>query len=218
MNYFELKLNNDNNSHKLLKEIYDNISDDIIKKDGIISNDSYIFNNFIGDITKNIKWTWAINKQSLSLFENIIDIYILDINNYFKNNFKIIGGSFITLYDDNVSESDFHLDINSNYDSKTSSNVLTIIFPLYINDNMGNLQYYDSNNLINTYKYNIDKAIIWDACKFNHRTEPYQLSKKEKRVLVSMNLASNKQWAIQTTINTLKYQGNIIKNIVYKKG
>ena len=210
MNYFELKLNNGNNSHKLLKEIYDNISDDIIKKDGIISYDSYIFNNFVGDITKNIKWTWAINKQSLSLFKNIINNYILDINNYFKNNFKIIGGSFITLYDDNISESDFHLDINSNYDIKTSSNVLTIIFPLYINDNMGNLQYYDSHNLINTYKYNIDKAIIWDACKFNHRTEPYQLSKKEKRVLVSMNLASNEQWAIQTTNNTLKYQGNII--------
>ena len=27
---------------KLLKEIYDNISDDIIKKDGIISYDSYL--------------------------------------------------------------------------------------------------------------------------------------------------------------------------------
>ena len=45
---------------------------------------------------------------------------------------------------------------------------------------MGNLQYYDSHNLINTYKYNIDKAIIWDACKFNHRTEPYQLSKRKE--------------------------------------
>ena len=83
MNYFKIKFNNDNISHKLLKQIYDNISDDIIIKDGKIINDKYIFNNFIGDITKNIKWTWAINKESLLLFENIINNYILDINKFF---------------------------------------------------------------------------------------------------------------------------------------
>ena len=61
----------------------------------------------------------------------------------------------------------------------------------------------------NTYKYNKGKVFIWDACKLLHRTEPYNLTKKNKRVLVSINLVSKEQWAIDSITNTLKYQGNL---------
>ena len=211
MNYFEFKLNNNNNDKqlKLLKQVYDNISDDIDNKNGQITTDNYSFNNFTGDITKNIKWTWASNKESLLLFSNIINNNISLINKFFNNNFKIIGSSFITLYDKEVSESSFHLDINSIYDSKSTSNILTLIFPLYINDNMGGLEFYDLNDTINLYKYEFNKAIIWDACKFQHRTQPYSLQKNKKRVLASINLSTLEPWALQTTCDTLKHQGNI---------
>ena len=209
MNYFDFKINHDI-SHKLLKEAYDSISKNINSENGKIIKNDYIFNNYNGDITKNIKWTWAVNEKSLLLFSNVVNNYMKTINDYFNNNFFIIGGSFITLYDKEVTESEFHLDINSHYDNKYSTNVLTLLFPLYINNNMGNLQYYDSNNSVNLYKYDLNKAIVWDACKFNHRTQPYKLNKIESRVLVSVNFASKEQWAQKITYNTLKYQGNII--------
>ena len=210
MNYFEFILNADDKQFKLLKHVYDNISYDIAIKKGRIVTNNYVFNNFTGDITTNIKWTWATNKESLLLFSKIINNNNINlINKFFNNNFKIIGSSFITLYDKAVTESSFHLDINSIYDSKSTSNVLTLIFPIYFNHNMGGLEFYDSKNTINLYKYEFNKAIIWDACKFKHRTQPYTLNKKEKRVLASITLSTLEPWAIQTTVDTLKYQGNI---------
>ena len=42
-----------------------------------------------------------------------------------------------------------------------------------------------------------------------HRTQPYRLEKKKRRVLVSINLVSDEEWAIRSISNTLKYQGNL---------
>ena len=61
-----------------------------------------------------------------------------DINRLFGNNFTIFGASFITLYVNEVKNSDFHIDVNSFYDVKTP-NILTLIFPLYIDEDMGGL-------------------------------------------------------------------------------
>ena len=190
-----------------LKTIYDEIAGDIMKKEGIILSNDFKFNNHIGDITKEIRWTWAVNKESFGLFEKFV-IY-KNINSFFRNEFRILGAGFITLYEKDVCDSEFHLDINTHYDTGNTTNILTLIFPLYIDEDMGGLEYKESGE-VKVYKYKKDRILVWDACKLEHRTQPYRLNIKKKRVLVSMNLASNEEWAIKSVENTLKSQGNIL--------
>lgn len=194
-----------------LKNIYDNISSEIITKQGIIHVDNYLFNNYLGDITKGIKWTWAINKKAFSLFEDAIEDIIPIINDYFHNDFILRGCSFITLFEQEVSNSDFHFDITSHYDKKEMTNTLTLIFPLYIEEDMGNLEYKEEGKT-KVYKYKQDKIFVWDSCKLEHRTQPYCLGEKKKRVLVSMNFSTKEEWAVVSVNNSLKCQGNEIIN------
>ena len=210
MSFLEIIDNIDNLYNVLaLKKCYDKMFNEITDKDGIISLNNYKFNNHTGDITKNIYWTWAINKESLKLFENCIVNMMPEINKFFNNNFKLFGASFITLYDKQIldSESNYHIDVSSHYD-KEDTNILTLIFPLYIDEDMGGFEYM-KNNEIKLYNYKPKGVFIWDACKLDHRTQPYNLLCKKKRVLVSMNLVSETDWALKSISKTLKYQGNI---------
>lgn len=193
-----------------IKNIYDKIHEDIIKNNGLITFDNYKFNNYTGDITKNIRWTWAINNDSLSLFQNYLQPINKEINDFFGNDFKVFGASFITLYEDEVNNTQFHLDTNSQYDDINNTNILTIIFPLYIDNDMGGLEYLNYHTKeIEIYKYKKDKLFIWDSCKLEHRTQPYKLKKKKKRVLVSLNLTSKEEWALISIEKSLTCQGNI---------
>lgn len=191
-----------------LKEIYDEISDDILAKEDSINFKSYKFNNHIGDITKNINWTWAINKDSWDIFENFISPLKSEINSFFQKEFYLRGCSFITLFEKEVKDTEFHYDITSQYDRPGITNTLTLIFPLYIEEDMGNLEYKEKGEIM-MYKYCLGKAFIWDACKLDHRTQPYSLDEKKKRVLISMNFSSNEEWAEKSVKNSLDWQGNI---------
>jgi hypothetical protein len=200
----------DSNFNSILNELkknYDSISNFIVNSDGLILNNKCKYNNKTGDITKNIKWTWAINSHSLNLFEVFTQLIIEDINNLFNNEFKFYGASFITIFDKEVDNSDFHIDVNSQYDT-SKTNILTIIFPIYIDNNMGGLEY-KHKDIINIYKYKKNACFIWDSCKLIHRTEPYKISESKKRVLVSLNLVSDESWARTSIKQTLNYQGNI---------
>ena len=206
MTHFETQLIF-NDYYFQLKNIYQKIEKKILSKEGKINSEDYQFNNYIGDITKNINWTWAINKKSIQLFKNILDQFQEEINNFFENEFNLVGASFITLYESEVSNTDFHYDINSYYDDE-KCNTITLIFPLFIEEDMGNLEYIE-NQETKIYEYQKNKVLVWDACKFEHRTQPYKLTEKKKRVLVSMNLSSNEEWAIKSVTNSLKCQGNL---------
>ena len=56
-----------------LKKCYNTIFNNIVKKTGVIESGNLKFNNHIGDIIKGIKWTWAINENSIDLFEKCVD-------------------------------------------------------------------------------------------------------------------------------------------------
>lgn len=197
-----------NENYLKLTNLYELIENDIIDSKTDICQHEYMFNNHIGDITRNIKWTWAINYKAFNLFENFIHSYKHLIEDKFNSEFFLRGCSFITLYEKEVNDSEFHLDITSNYDIQNTTNTLTIIFPLYIDDSMGGLEYKDGD-VIKIYKYSKNKMFIWDACKLEHRTQPYKLLTKKNRVLISLSLSTDKEWAIKSVENTLKYQGNI---------
>ena len=207
MTHIEIPLNF-TDSYFQLKSIYSEIEKQIMEKEGRINIENYQFNNYIGDITKNINWTWAINQKSIQLFMYILEQFQEDINNFFENKFNLIGASFITLFEKEVKDTDFHYDINSHYDNE-KCNTITLIFPLYIEEDMGNLEYKE-NAETKIYEYQKNKVLVWDACKFEHRTQPYILSEKKKRVLVSMNLSTEEEWAEKSVVNSLQYQGNII--------
>ena len=207
MIFSKIQINSKGSEFYKLKRCYDSIFETIIKTRGIITHDNLKFNNHLGDITKGINWTWSCNADTFLLFENCIRDIKSQINSIFKNEFYLFGASFITLYDSEISDSDFHLDVTSQYD-QSPTNILTLIFPLYVDDSMGGLEYEDSDK-IKIYKYNYDEVFVWDACKLKHRTQPYKLSQKKKRVLVSMNLVSKKSWAVNSLKTTLRYQGNL---------
>ena len=121
----------------LLKKLYENINQ---------KNNSN-FNDHDGDITEGIKWIWANNISTLNFFKNFFDSINLDEKlKKYSSKFIIRGASFITINKKEVSDSVFHLDVMSPYDDSTT-NILTIIFPLYLIDNlMGNLEYRDKNS------------------------------------------------------------------------
>ena len=189
-----------------LKNFYDEISEDIVSTKGPIKTKKYLLNNHVGDITKNINWTWAVNKNSFNIFKKFISPLKSKINTFFGNKFSLIGCSFITLYEKEVKLADFHYDISSQYDRPGITNTLTLIFPLYIEEGMGNLEYKEEGK-IEVYQYQKNKIFVWDACKLEHRTQPYSLTEKKKRVLVSMNLATNEEWAEKSVRYSLRYQG-----------
>ena len=67
----------------MIKYIYDKIANDIMEKEGIIECNTYKFNNYIGDITKGIRWTWAVTPTSLELFTDCITGVEHTINHFF---------------------------------------------------------------------------------------------------------------------------------------
>ena len=157
---------NETTEFKKLYDLYLLFSEDIKTKNGIITKNNIIFNVYQGDITKGIKWTWGINELSINYF----DKFLKSINLYqrleklFNNKFQIGGVSFITLYTNEILEKDssFHLDIMSQYDN-SDTNIITILIPLEMSKNAGNLEY-KIGNIINTYKYKKNLLAIWDSC------------------------------------------------------
>jgi len=176
-----------------------------LETNGIIEENDYIFNNHKGDITKNIRWTWAINPTAISMFESAIENIIPELNSHFSNRFMLFGASFITLNEKEIKDSEFHLDVNSMYDTK-HTDILTLIFPLIIDQDMGGLEYIENGETL-SYKYNPGYALVWDSCKLMHRTQPYKLPVRRNRVIVSINMVSEQREAINSIRNTLKYQG-----------
>ena len=77
-----------------------------------------------------------------------------------------------------------------------------------IYDAINNLEYKINDSETKIYDYDVNKIIMWDSCKFVHRTQPYKLNYPKKRVLVSVNLSTNEKWAVNTVNKCLKYQGN----------
>ena len=194
--------------YKKLKLLYTNNDND--------NNDLHAkFSILEGDITKGIKWIWADNKYTLSYFSNFLEsINIYEKIKHFTmstEEFKIRGASFIVLNQSEVINSDFHYDTISQYDNHYT-NIITLIFPLYtLEKDMGGLEYKINDSETKIYDYDVNKIIMWDSCKFVHRTQPYKLNYPKKRVLVSVNLSTNEKWAVNTVNKCLKYQGNNLK-------
>ena len=55
--------------------------------------------------------------------------------------------------------------------------------------------------------------LVWDACKFEHRTQPYSLKDKKKRILVSINLSTNDQHAKLALDRSTIHQGNLFPQL-----
>ena len=116
-----------------LKNLYEYIDKDInISSNSEINLNPIKFDSFQGDVTKGIKWIWAGNQQTLDYFTNFFESIGLDekLTNRSSKKFVIRGASFITLNQSHVTDSSFHLDAMSQYDTD-ATNILTIIFPLY---------------------------------------------------------------------------------------
>lgn len=182
---------------------------------GKIKIDDFEFNNYQGDVTKDIIWTWAINKSSYDIFIMFFDKINLinNLNLLFNNKFKILGISFITILKEEILEEDtsFHYDILSPYDKSNQTNILTVLIPLIFTDDMGGLEYMIDDKVFK-YKYNLGEYIAFDSSKVKHRTSPYKLDSKKKRVLLSINLSSYIIWASAATKSNTFHQGNIVKN------
>jgi hypothetical protein len=188
------------NEYYELKSLYSNMSK---------INTGIKFKSSSGDITKGIKWIWASNKCTLNYFKRFFQSINLKekLRSIFNSEFILRGASFIILEQSKVKDSEFHYDTFSRYDTE-DTNILTIIFPLFkIDEKMGNLEF--KNGLeTDIYEYYPNKLVIWDSNKFLHRTQPYECDKPKKRVLVSVNLSTNEDWAVKTINNTLKHQGS----------
>lgn len=207
MTYIEYDFTH-NQYYDKLQSIYNSIEPDI-NTNTPINKLNLEFNVFQGDITKDIKWTWASNLKTLKHFCDFFTSINLKekLLHFSKKEFIIRGASFITLNKSIIQDSEFHLDAVSHYDT-AKTNILTIIFPLFeIQKNVGGLEYKE-NEETKIYKYNTNKIIIWDSCKFQHRTQPYNVEHPVKRVLVSVNLSTNYDWSKKVINNSLQYQGN----------
>lgn len=170
------------------------------------------FNNFCGDTATGIKWTWAQDSLGIAYFDQFlksIDFYS-NISKCGLDRFHIRGASFITINEETVSDSDFHLDVMTEYNTMNpGTNILTILFPLYeLEKDMGHLEYKENGETY-LYKYATSELLVWDSCAFEHRTQPYTLKKTAKRVLVSINLSTNTEWAKLALDKTTLSQGNL---------
>jgi len=200
MTYFEFDFPHTKEYHDL-KNIFINYS----------KIDNIKFNLFQGDITTGINWIWAENENTLNYFTRFLDSINIDkkLKEISNETFKLRGASFITIDHNIVNSSDFHYDVSCQYD-RNDTDILTILFPLYeLEENMGHLEY-KKNEDTNVYTYDINKLIIWDSCKFLHRTQPYVIREPKQRVLVSINLSTDKKWAVDAVNNCLRYQGNLL--------
>jgi hypothetical protein len=203
-------------NNKFLKniiDVYNSISSDICQKEGkIVLHSNIEFNNYIGDITKNIYWTWVTNQNAKKIFNNFFeDIELVyNLNILYNNNFSILGVSYITLDTDEILDKDsvFHHDILSYYDDINETNILTVLLPIIFEENMGGLEYI-TDDTKQTYRYQLGEVIVFDSSKVKHRTLPFKIESKKKRVLLSVNLSSDKQWAISATKTITQSQGNL---------
>lgn len=197
-------------SFQELNNLYDVIYSEDIKE---ISYNGYKFNNTKGDITKDIIWTWAINKLSVNLFIKFIDQINLinNLNQIYNNEFHILGISFITLNKKQIleEESTLHYDILSQYDLPYKTNILTVLLPMKYNDGMGGLEYIHDDT-IKQYIYKIGEYIAFDSSKIKHRTLPFKIDTVQSRVLISINLASKLEWAETITKKITLCQGNTL--------
>lgn len=202
--------NHNSKNYSKLFEIYNAIYSDIILNKYIITNNKIIFNNYRGDITKEINWTWVINDIGFQEFNKFFEeIKLIEfLNTKFKNKFKIIGISYISIFKSiiNDDESEFHYDILSPYDIDNQTNIITVLIPLIINQDSG-LEYL-KNNCKTNYKYKIDEYCAFDSSKVKHRTQPFTQNKENKRVLLSINLSSFNNWATIATQRCTFSQGN----------
>ena len=210
---YKLKFEKENISFKKISKLYEKINNNIDKNINKFTINGINFNNYNGDITKNINWTWIINKLGLKLFsEFMLEIDLLNnLNENYNNDFHIIGISFITINTQEIKEKDseFHHDILSQYDIPSKTNILTVLIPLKIDEGMGGLEYYLDSNIYNC-KYKIGECYTFDSSKLKHRTEPFKLDIKKKRVLISINLSSSQDWAIKDAKRSTYYQGNYL--------
>ena len=104
-------------SFKELINLYENIYSTEQKQ---ITYNNYVFNNYIGDTTKNIIWTWVINNKSYDIFNKFfLEINLINqLNKLYHQTFTIYGISFVSLHTNKVLDTDsfFHYDILSPYD------------------------------------------------------------------------------------------------------
>ena len=192
------------------------MNSNISNKKSLFNVEKIKFYNFIGDITKEINWTWIIYDLGINLFNKFLnEINLLDtLNTIFNNKFKIYGISFITINNIEIKESEtnFHYDILSPYDLPNQTNILTVIIPLIFDINMYGIQYKDKFSEIIDYKYQIGEYFVFDSSKVEHRTLPFLKTEKKSRVLISINLSSDLEWAILSTQKCTLAQGNILNN------
>ena len=213
MTYFEHSFNS-NTPHKSIQYIYDSIesliSVDTVSSINTIFNDDILrFNVHKGDITHGIKWIWASSLLTLDYFDDFFKSIDLEktLLKISPCKFTIRGASFITLNKSCVDDSDFHYDAVSHHDTP-ETNILTVIFPLFeIDKDVGHLNYME-NGVKKVYTYTKHKIIVWDSCKFLHKTQPYNVDKNVKRVLVSINLSTDYDWSKYTINKSLQSQGN----------
>ena len=213
MTYYEHPFKS-NSQHKTIQSIYESIDsliaiDTVSTIDTIFNDDLLTFNVQQGDITNGIKWTWATSLSTLHYFDAFFTSIDLEttLRKISPYKFTIRGSSFITLNKSCVENSDFHYDAVSHHDTP-DTNILTVIFPLYdIDKDVGHLNYME-NNIQKVYTYTKNKIIVWDSCKFLHKTQPYNVDKNVKRVLVSINLSTDYDWAKYTINRSLQSQGN----------
>ena len=207
MLYSEFQFEHTKEYYKI-KELYEIFKEKINTSSNIqIRHHDIVLDVFNGDVADDIKWSWAGNQKTLDYFLVFFDSIKLNekLKSIYSNKFTIRGASFITINKKFVIDSKFHLDAGSQYDTN-DSNILTILFPLYLDKQLGNLEY-KSGREIKVYKYKTNNIIVWDSCKFIHRTQPYNSPNKTTRVLVSVNLTSNILWSKKTLENCLLNQG-----------
>lgn len=205
----------ENRELQKLRELYNSLEKFILSCNGEIHlNGGIIFNTQRGDITDDIKWSWALNKISLGYFDQFLKSinFYNNIESIIGDKFSIRGASFIVLDKLTVSDTQFHLDVidtSKLFDLNTS--LLTLIFPLFrLSEGLGHLEYKELSGEIKLYKYKTDEILVWDACKFEHRTQPFTVEKKYKRVLVSINLSTEDIMAKAALDNATISQGNLL--------
>lgn len=203
----------DNSEFSDIKKLYSNLDKYIncLSNAEIHLDAGHSFSNFCGTSCDGIKWTWAMNSTGIGYFDNFLKSI-----NFYKTieprmgKFHIRGASFITINESRVDNSYFHLDVMSRYNSfDPNTNIITAIFPLYqLEEDMGHLEYKKDGETY-LYKYDIGEMLLWDSSKFEHRVQPYSLKKKRKRVMVSINLSNDQDWAKVALDSSTIHLGNL---------
>jgi len=206
----------DNQELKELKDLYIKLENYILNCNSEIHlTEGISFNTNIANTKNKIKWIWAMTNISLRYFDNYLKSlnFYTTIEKLIGNKFNIRSASFIVSDKSMVKDTEFHLDVEDRdklFDIDT--NILTLNFPLFeFEQGFGHLEYKDLIGKTNLYKYNTGEIIVWDACKFEHRIEPFNLVKKYKYVMVSINLSTDNIIDITALHNATTNQGNILR-------